>query len=486
MSVPDLSDDMAGWPTDPFALLGVSPGAADADVKRAYTRLVRRFKPEHHPDQFRRIREAYEACMERAAWYRPEPVSPPPPPPPPPRRPTPVRPQEREPVIDRPVAPAPELEPVVDPAVTPAPPLDPVEEWWEAAITGRETEAYHELVRLAGHTSQDPTVSLRLYWLLALNPALDPVRTRHHWLAEALALSELRGPAAELYRRELDADPAGALDHPFDPGPYSAVLSASAAPNDVQAVARWRIAAAGRLKWSARTLADLTRLRDFLPMADESGWLGLLVLAGGWAAWAGSLELRDFLKAEVRGLTHLQLSHAPLFDRLEESEWVWKGVDWERHEGTLTAFLQLVHVSWADAGYARPAEVEAAATDVGQPPYAALSKLDNPFAQQPQVLALAAREFDHYLRSRGLLATPDFPPDRLRGLARRLRAHRLSSYQRARMQLLDLLVADAVHPLEFAAALAEDRESYLRGFAAALRDDLSLQVAWLASRVLSG
>src|SRR4051812_38918873 len=103
MSVPDLPDDMADWPTDPFALLGVTPGASGADVKRAYTRLLRRFKPEHHPDQFRRIREAYEACQERAAWPRDDPVEVSPPPPP--RR-TPQSPPDRHvPDIGRPVTP---------------------------------------------------------------------------------------------------------------------------------------------------------------------------------------------------------------------------------------------------------------------------------------------------------------------------------------------------------------------------------------------
>src|SRR5579883_1594093 len=73
MNTPELPDDVDEWPADPFAVLGVRPGDDDAVIKRACTRLIRRFKPEHHPDQFRRVREAYETCLERSQWYRPDP-----------------------------------------------------------------------------------------------------------------------------------------------------------------------------------------------------------------------------------------------------------------------------------------------------------------------------------------------------------------------------------------------------------------------------
>src|SRR5688500_12033029 len=64
-----LPDDPRHWPDDPFRLLGVEPPATETDVKRAYTRLIRRFKPEHHPEQFRRVREAYEHALEMLKWH---------------------------------------------------------------------------------------------------------------------------------------------------------------------------------------------------------------------------------------------------------------------------------------------------------------------------------------------------------------------------------------------------------------------------------
>jgi hypothetical protein len=65
----DLPDDVSRWPSDPFDVLGLARPATETDAKRAYTKLIRRFKPEHHPEQFRRVREAYETVLERIKWH---------------------------------------------------------------------------------------------------------------------------------------------------------------------------------------------------------------------------------------------------------------------------------------------------------------------------------------------------------------------------------------------------------------------------------
>src|SRR5919206_2233477 len=46
--------------TDPYAVLGLSPGADDETIRRRYLELVRQFTPEHHPERFAAIRAAYE------------------------------------------------------------------------------------------------------------------------------------------------------------------------------------------------------------------------------------------------------------------------------------------------------------------------------------------------------------------------------------------------------------------------------------------
>ncbi len=60
MSDCHLPEDPARWPTDPFAVLGVDRQVDRQELRRAYHRLIRRFKPDHCPAEFRRIRDAYE------------------------------------------------------------------------------------------------------------------------------------------------------------------------------------------------------------------------------------------------------------------------------------------------------------------------------------------------------------------------------------------------------------------------------------------
>lgn len=47
-------------PDDPYDVLGLDDAATADDVRRAYFRLVRQYPPEVHPEEFKRIRAAYE------------------------------------------------------------------------------------------------------------------------------------------------------------------------------------------------------------------------------------------------------------------------------------------------------------------------------------------------------------------------------------------------------------------------------------------
>lgn len=47
-------------PDQPEAFFGLDEGYSRTDLKRAYTRWIKRFKPERHPQEFQRIRAAYE------------------------------------------------------------------------------------------------------------------------------------------------------------------------------------------------------------------------------------------------------------------------------------------------------------------------------------------------------------------------------------------------------------------------------------------
>ena len=60
MSDVDLPEDPGQWPRDPYVLLGVKPQDDLVAIRRAYTKLIRRYKPEHFPEQFILLRSAYE------------------------------------------------------------------------------------------------------------------------------------------------------------------------------------------------------------------------------------------------------------------------------------------------------------------------------------------------------------------------------------------------------------------------------------------
>lgn len=44
----------------PFEILDVATTASDADIKQAYLQKIRDYPPEHAPQQFQRIRAAFE------------------------------------------------------------------------------------------------------------------------------------------------------------------------------------------------------------------------------------------------------------------------------------------------------------------------------------------------------------------------------------------------------------------------------------------
>jgi curved DNA-binding protein CbpA len=77
---------MPGARPDPFAVLGISANAPDAEIRRAYHRLVQRHHPDHNggsPESVRRFEEVQEAYAEvmrsRRAGSPPPRAAPPPP-----------------------------------------------------------------------------------------------------------------------------------------------------------------------------------------------------------------------------------------------------------------------------------------------------------------------------------------------------------------------------------------------------------------------
>ncbi len=52
--------------SDPYEILGVSPGADEAEIRRRYLELVREFPPDRAPERFAAIRAAYDEVRDPA------------------------------------------------------------------------------------------------------------------------------------------------------------------------------------------------------------------------------------------------------------------------------------------------------------------------------------------------------------------------------------------------------------------------------------
>lgn len=55
---------------DPHALLGISPGASDDEVRKAYIARVQEHPPERDPEGFKAVRSAYEKLRDAGARAR--------------------------------------------------------------------------------------------------------------------------------------------------------------------------------------------------------------------------------------------------------------------------------------------------------------------------------------------------------------------------------------------------------------------------------
>lgn len=49
---------------DPTAILGVSAEAGDQEIRQAYLQKVKEFPPDRSPEQFERVRDAYETLRD--------------------------------------------------------------------------------------------------------------------------------------------------------------------------------------------------------------------------------------------------------------------------------------------------------------------------------------------------------------------------------------------------------------------------------------
>ncbi|MDB2685671.1 J domain-containing protein [Mariniblastus sp.] len=64
----DLPEDSSRWPEDPFELLNLQRSDDARTAKRAYFKLIRKYKPDRSPVEFQKIRAAYESVESWLSW----------------------------------------------------------------------------------------------------------------------------------------------------------------------------------------------------------------------------------------------------------------------------------------------------------------------------------------------------------------------------------------------------------------------------------
>ncbi|MDY3556784.1 J domain-containing protein [Gemmata sp. JC717] len=459
MDAPPLPDDPRDWPADPFALLGVPRSVSEADLKRAYTRLIRKYKPDHAPDEFRRIREAYEAAIEMSRWYRDAP----------PHAPD-VAPPFPAVTFSTPVPEAASAAP--DPVARPGagrPPADPIAAAWADAGRGAFADAYAALLAVEREGSNRADVPLRLYWLLALRPALDADRTRHDWLALALTRAGLGGPAVELYRREL-ATTSDALY-----GPYAALLDHPGAHGPaLLALAGLRLDAAAAHECWTKIELDLEALARRVRDLDEVLWLDYLAnVIGRIACRQPSVALQ--CTPLLANLKHLELRHPEAFDRIDR-DWTLAEL-WTRSLLVPEPIRRAVAFGW---GPGRRGPLRAVAEWARAAPAEALRKCDQVNGQETPLLAVFAQILEAHRDEGG--PWDEFPPELVRGLVRARLAPALRVlYAQVRPEVLQFLLAERIDPSELVAACAVDGEPLVRTFAARVREDGALALVYRAA-----
>jgi hypothetical protein len=429
-----LPDDLSRWPANPFDLLGVRPGVSDRDLRRAYARLIRAYKPEQFPEHFRRIREAYEAARQYAQYFAIPEEAPADSPAPPHVPPTPV-PDIGTPTAERPL-----------PAPRPRSLQDELDDAWRWAEDGDEARAYARLLDLDDRHPGRTDIYLRLYCLLSAAPELDGRRTACDFLARGLRQSGGGGPCYDLYRHEIEANPGEALT-----GRFAELLGAITQLGLLTAFVEWRWGAAGRLKRFEVIRGDLPGLRARLAVDQEEVWLRLLASAADQLAWdrAAPEDAGGWAEClnEAEGYQHLQLRCADVFDRLEYLEGVATGWHTLMDRGNVPAnLLELLPRFWTLPFSEIRRGVTSVLSAVAAAPAAWLTHLDRINEVSPELLSLFGGVLTAYQRA----TEPDADgrtTEELAVVARHFLDEQLGlSYKEMRPQLLGFCLREFIDP----------------------------------------
>ena len=308
----ELPDDLDLWPTDPCRLLGVTYETNLRDLRRAYAHLVRKFKPEHYPEHFRRLCDAYETLKGYA------------------RHATTV--DDLDAMMGRSLdgdddGPA-EMAPVAEAASPAVTIVDEVADVWKIARTGDFEQAYRGLLQLERTRPNRSDVLVRLYWLLVLDPKLDTNHDACEWLVKGLRAGNWDGPLWSLYLREMENDPEEAIG-----GRAERLLFEKVPPEHAALMAPLRWTAALLLGKFDCIAQDVPVLRKRIAYADANIWARLLSSAAERMIWGNERSTLTLARSLVEEIEQQSAEHLTLEAELDRLDYAceladsWRDVD---------------------------------------------------------------------------------------------------------------------------------------------------------------
>jgi hypothetical protein len=430
MSTSELPDDLASWPHDPYRLLGVRPGVDRRALRRAYLALIHRYKPEHAPEHFQRIRAAYEAIEQHIAWTGGGESEP--------DRAGPDWPDARNAQSDR-----------IDSRLQ-------ADALWENACQGETRRAYRGLVELAQAGTHAEKVHLQLHWLHLAEPALDPARPACDWLIRGLQATGHSWVLREALRRVADTEPELALGES-----YARLLAPGGSPGLILFAASLRWRAARLFERPRAILDDVEVLRSWLREADETSWLRLLINAATQVAWCEGTE-HEAVKRLCREAEQGSPRHLDLSDELVELDLVQElTADWRLlglELGSSSALYRLLPLTWDEPRSESFPLVQAYLDEAVRSPLEGLRLFDFLGSRAPRVLghmsSLLERMHDERPERRQQPARVELMILLLPWLA----GQTWWNYAWFRPRLLEFCVREAIVPEELARAMADRGE----------------------------
>ncbi len=457
MSGRNLPDDVSLWPTNPYELLGVSPHNDARVARRAYLGLVRRFKPEHAPEQFKRIREAYEFVEKQIQarelyqsawnaddaeenhddWTFPHQTS-----------------QEDDPpyvaeVADRDLeggAPAPRGQPLLAPDAE-----SRCTTIWNDLEQGCDlADAYARLVRIHQERGGSGEACLRLYWLTFAAPEVDPDRGPAYWLTEGLRVSRLEGRLRELYRRELNSHPHEAANERC-----TALLRLDVPLGPLVDLTEWRWRALGRIGRWDMVLTDLAELRPRIVFDEEEAWGRLLLVAIDQLAWSESPKAQqaaDACRRELGQMSHLHSTFDREWDRLDL---LWDvAAGWRRLRMNLLIprhWTDLLPLSWTREYHRIRPKLVLVLRDIAHDPFRALDVMDEMARHSAAAVAQLGFTIEAYRYAEERYEYDPRTDDELKTLVRKfLNGHDNSNYRSIRRSVLQFCLVEAIEPQRLA------------------------------------